>query len=220
MIGPNEGFVWAWRPSDEQREGQCGEPWPLSYSDWFTYTRSLPKKRLAPRTTAGSSRPLLRTLPRAIISDHLAISPTRVGQNSTGPDLLTPPDKAMYRRRHDDAAYDAEADEAPRPRKQRKQRPCFSCAGKSTVQWDRGAPGGGRVLGEDDVSKLISHARPECRRLKMKCNRQGKGRIIRCKKSSNGWNCVAVPCSNCVRRNRVEFCTAARSGTEHSRFVL
>ncbi|CAH0022329.1 unnamed protein product [Clonostachys rhizophaga] len=37
----------------------------------------------------------------------------------------------------------------------------------------------------------------ECRRLKMKCNRQ-------------------VPCSNCVRRNRVEFCTPATGGRDNS----
>ncbi|RTE74499.1 hypothetical protein BHE90_011070 [Fusarium euwallaceae] len=61
----------------------------------------------------------------------------------------------MRRLREDD---DDRSEEGFRARKQRKQRPCFSCA--------------------------------ECRRLKMKCDRQ-------------------VPCSNCLRRHRVEFCVAA-----------
>ncbi|KAJ9144638.1 Transcription factor [Pleurostoma richardsiae] len=66
----------------------------------------------------------------------------------------------MHRLRNDDA------DEDPRPRKQRKPRPSYSCA--------------------------------ECRRLKMKCDRQ-------------------EPCSNCVRRHRVKFCIAAATSAEVSR---
>ncbi|KAI0891439.1 hypothetical protein F4806DRAFT_302651 [Annulohypoxylon nitens] len=72
----------------------------------------------------------------------------------------------MHRLRSDGPAYDNEADEDSRPRKQRKQRPCYSCA--------------------------------ECRRLKMKCDRQ-------------------VPCSNCVRRHRVEFCIPATGNTKPPR---
>lgn len=36
----------------------------------------------------------------------------------------------MRRLRNDETAPDDEADEGSRPRKQRKQRPCFSCSGK------------------------------------------------------------------------------------------
>ncbi|KAI8667623.1 Fungal-trans domain-containing protein [Fusarium sp. Ph1] len=70
----------------------------------------------------------------------------------------------MRRLRDDD---DDRSEEGFRARKQRKHRPCFSCA--------------------------------ECRRLKMKCDRQ-------------------VPCSNCLRRHRVEFCVPAtnNSGTSNS----
>ncbi|KAI8666838.1 Fungal-trans domain-containing protein [Fusarium keratoplasticum] len=72
----------------------------------------------------------------------------------------------MRRLREDD---DDRSEEGFRARKQRKQRPCFSCA--------------------------------ECRRLKMKCDRQ-------------------VPCSNCLRRHRVEFCVAATNNPGTSKSAL
>ncbi|KAL4901553.1 hypothetical protein BDW74DRAFT_187209 [Aspergillus multicolor] len=60
--------------------------------------------------------------------------------------------------------------------------------------------GSGRDLQIDDEPRVTkkqrrqrpSHSCAECRRLKMKCDRK-------------------VPCSNCVRRRRVEFCTPAPS---------
>lgn len=127
----------------------------------------------------------------------------------------------MRRLRHEDAAHDDEAGEGSRPRKQRKQRPYYSCAGEL-------AKGGQRWQGDERAASevLISYARPECRRLKMKCDREGKIELY-CNPSiqfrSRNKHFVAVPCSNCVRRHRVEFCIAGPAPTtitRLSRFVL
>lgn len=60
---------------------------------------------------------------------------------------------------------DGVAGEGPRPRKkQRRQRPSHSCAGESILQLQRTRKGPG-----DELTSQY----PECRRLKMKCDREG-----------------------------------------------
>ncbi|OAL56182.1 hypothetical protein IQ07DRAFT_29 [Pyrenochaeta sp. DS3sAY3a] len=78
-------------------------------------------------------------------------------------ELASTPMAASIRR----AADVGDAENARPEKRQRKQRPCYSCE--------------------------------ECRRLKMKCNRE-------------------VPCSNCVRRGRIAFCkrTASEPRTNES----
>jgi hypothetical protein len=58
----------------------------------------------------------------------------------------------------------------------------------------------------------------------MKCDRQGKAKftvtLVYITQELNMCH-IAVPCSNCVRRHRVEFCVAAATtNTGESRLVL
>ena len=89
----------------------------------------------------------------------------------------------MRRLREDD---DDRSEEGFRARKQRKQRPCFSCAGETSFGGVRAGHG-----------RLANLGNLECRRLKMKCDRQGEE------------HCLSLYRAFCEIIQRLESCYSA-----------
>lgn len=120
------------------------------------------------------------------------------------------------------ASRDIDGPDMERPEKKaRKQRPCFSCEGKSPPACHKHA-----------YEAVLTWTCTECRRLKMKCDRQGgcyfiylfledlryvhlspmliSDHMLTCSHAP----IVPVPCSNCIRRQRLAYCTRATGATD------